>query len=82
MALNPNSRYWRAEREGLDILALLVELEDRQKMILTQAFHEGSWDVVFDEARLMGPVLRRLKRDAQSWYCRIVALVEEQSSEE
>lgn len=74
--LGPNHTAWNVEREGLDVLALLVELEDRQRVVLEQSFHEGSWDAVFDEARHMGALIRVIKRDVQQWYCKVVALIE------
>lgn len=84
MPLHANSHPWRAEREGLDILAHYTHLEDRLKMILFHAFENTpeSCSAIFDEARAMGPVLRTLKRDAQSWYCHVTQVIEAYNAEE
>ena len=81
MTLNPNSNPWKTEREGLDVKALLLDLEDRRKLIKEQAFHEGSWDAVFDEACAMGPLIRRLMVDVSQWYCRVIAVIEAANEE-
>jgi len=41
-----------------------------------QSFHEGSWDAVFDEACLMGPVIRKLQVEIGRWYCAVQAVIE------
>jgi len=76
MSLNANSNPWKVEREGLDIKALLAELEDRRYCIKMQSFHEGSWDAVFDEACRMGPVIRKLQVEIGRWYCAVQAVIE------
>ena len=60
--LHANSHPWRAEREGFDLLMALAAIEDHRQVIKVQAFHEGSWDAVFDEACAMGPLLRQIQR--------------------
>ena len=76
MTPDRNSQPWRVERESLDVRALMVELEDRRRVIKEHAFHEASWDAVFDEACAIGPLLRKLEREWAAWYCQIQALID------
>jgi len=80
-ALSPNSAPWQAERDLLDLLALVTDIDERRRVILEQAFHEGSWDSVFDEARFMANPLSQLKQELQNTYCRVVALIRELNAE-
>jgi len=45
----------------IDVLALLAIIEDSRRVIFCQAFHEGSWDSVFDEAHAMGKPIKVLR---------------------
>ena len=51
---------WQRVRDLEDCQGILALAMDRQKTILTQAWHEGSWDRVFTEARLLGEELETL----------------------
>lgn len=81
MTLNPNSNPWRIEREGMDVKALLIDLDERRRCIKEHAWNEGSWDAVWDEACAMGPLIRRLMSDVNQWYCQVTALIEAQNAE-
>ena len=78
----PNSSMWSTERQGLDVRALLAELEDRRSVIKLQAFHEGSWDGVFDEACAVGPVIRKMSAEWGEWYCRLQQILQEHAQNE
>jgi hypothetical protein len=44
---------WRTVREIEDALAMLNDVEDRRKVIRAQAWRQGSWEAVFEEATAM-----------------------------
>ena len=49
----PQSRPYLYLRKTEDLVALLTQLEEHRQVVFTQAFHEASWDAVFDEAHAM-----------------------------
>ena len=58
---NSRSPEWERERESVDILAILSSIDGRRAIIRSQAWHEGSWDVVYNEATTMKGELAILK---------------------
>lgn len=56
------SKKWSKVRSLEDVQAVLVSVMRRQKVILTQAWREGSWDQVFAEANEMSGELEQLHR--------------------
>jgi len=63
-----SSKQWQDIRELETLLALLSSLEHHRAVIEVQAFNEGSWDAVYDEALAMEPELARLRRElAARW---------------
>lgn len=79
--MHSSNNLWQAERDILDMRALLIEVDDRRRVILEQSFHEASWDAVFDEARLMAQPLDTLRRELQTRYCEIVSLIRSMNGE-
>ena len=77
----PNSAIYRNRANVEDMVALTLGIEDRRRCILKQAFHEGSWDAVFDEARMMQQDVDRLLRIVQNAWCEIQRQVEEGRNE-
>ncbi len=74
----PNSRPYRVRRSLEDMLALLVAIEDHQRCIFEHAFHEGSWDAVFDEARNQGQTIRQLGEFLRRSWCEIQQVIDGQ----
>ena len=57
----PNGPEWSRIRSLEDVLGLLALVEDRLKAIRIQAWNEGSWDRVFEDAITAQAELERLQ---------------------
>jgi len=73
----PNSKIYRNRAKLEDMLALLVEAEERRKCIFVHAFHESDWNTVFDEARFQGQALSRLADIMRRSWCDIQGMIDE-----
>ncbi len=61
--MSSRSRAFRRMERVEDALALLVDIDDRRKVIRAQAWNRGSWEQVFVEASGMVGEIERLKRE-------------------
>jgi hypothetical protein len=52
---------WERVRGLENLLALLDGIDERRRVIREQAWHEGSFDAIFEEATAMRDDLARLK---------------------
>jgi len=58
-----SDKRWKDIRELETLLALLSSLEHHRAIIEVQAFNEGSYDAIYDEALAMEQELARLHRE-------------------
>lgn len=57
---NSNCTAWQNVRNVEDLLALVNQVDERRRVIRKQAWHEGSWRAVFEEATAMRAELNTL----------------------
>ena len=59
---------WERVRSLENLLALLDGVDERRRVIREQAWHEGSFDAIFEEATAMRDDLTQLKRQlSERW---------------
>ena len=66
----PSSRgeEWERVRGLENVMALLDGVDERRRVIREQAWHEGSFDAIFEEATAMRDDLAQLKRQlSERW---------------
>ena len=61
MSYPSQSEEWRRVRSVEDLLALVEAVDDRSKVIRVQAWNQGSWEQVLEEATLMRRDVGRLR---------------------
>ena len=62
---NPNSPEWQREQKCLDLIAEALALDQHAKVIRRQAWNEGSWSAVYQEATVMRHKLQRIIGELQ-----------------
>jgi len=65
MSYPSQSEEWRRVRKAEDLLALVEAVDDRSKVIRAQAWNQGSWEQVLEEATLMRRDVGRLREAVQ-----------------
>jgi len=75
MSYPSQSEEWRRVRKAEDLLALVEAVDDRRKVIRAQAWNQGSWEQVLEEATLMRGDVGRLREAVRAVWGELYGVV-------
>jgi len=69
---NSRAPEWHDAHEAERLVFLLGDLDERRRVIRRQAWHEGSWGAVYDEATAMRETIRELQERIGATYAALM----------